>query len=123
MEKPTNGNVKALAAADESVHFLRLKWNYQSNTLVFSRGTSPDRNCTLTQRIVLGSVSTVYYPIELVASYTVKTRLLPKVIWQLSGQQGDDNLPDHIADKFLECSDWLTMLTEITIPRSFSMDS
>ena len=114
-----DGNVKALAAEDESSHVLGLKWNYQFDTLVVSRGTSPDRYRTLTQRVVLSLVSAVHNPIGLVAPYTVKARLLLEDIWRLSGQQWDDNLPDHIAEKFLEWSDELTRLTEITIPRSY----
>ena len=61
----------------------------------------------------------MYDPIGLVAPYTVKVRLLFKAIWRLSGQQWDDNLPDHIAEKFLEWSEELTRLTGITIPRSY----
>ena len=119
MENILDGNVKALVAKDESSHVLGLIWKYQFDTLVVSHGNSPDRNRTLTQRVVLSLVSAVYDPIGPVAPYTVKTRLLLKVIWRLSGQQRDDNFPDHIAEKFCEWSDDLRRLTGITIPRSY----
>ena len=118
-ENPIDGNVKDLAAKDEASHVLGLKWNYQYDTLVVNRRNSPDRNRTLTQRVVLSLVLAVYDPIGLVAPYTVKTWLLSKDIWRLNGQQWDDNLPDHIADKFLEWSDELTGLTETTIRRRY----
>ena len=117
MENRIDGNVKAVAAEDESSHVLGLKWNYQFDTLVVNRETSLDRNRTPTQRVVLSLV--VYGPIGLVALYTVKTRLLLKDIWRLSGQQSNDNLLDHMAEKFPEWSDELARLSEITIPRSY----
>ena len=51
MEKHTNRNVKALAAEDESSDVSGLKWNYQFDTLVVSRGTNLDRNRTLTRNV------------------------------------------------------------------------
>ena len=69
-----------LLTTEESSHVLGLKWNHASDTLVVSRGTTPDTNRTVTQRIVLSLVSATYDPIGLVAPYTVKTRLLFKDI-------------------------------------------
>ena len=119
MKKPNNGNLKAIAAADESAHVLGLKWIDQFDTLVVSRRTSTDCSRSLIQRIVLSLVSAVYDPFGLVTPYTVKSRLLLKDTWRLSGQKWVDNLRDIIADKFFEWSDELTRLTEITVPRSF----
>ena len=115
MKNPTNDNVKALVTEDESSHVLGCKWNYQYNTLVVSRGTIPEHSCAVTQRVVHILVSTVYDPNGLVALYTVKTQLLLKDIWRLSGQQWDDNLSNHNADILLEWSDEITKLTEKTI--------
>ena len=63
------------------------KWNHASDTLVVSRGTSPDTNKTITQQLVLSLVSAVYDPIGLVAPFTVQARLLLKDIRRLSVQQ------------------------------------
>ena len=41
IEKPTNGNVKTIAAVDESFRVLGLKKKYRFDTIVVSRGTSP----------------------------------------------------------------------------------
>ena len=116
MENPTNGKMKALAADDDSYHVLGLEWNYRLDTLVVIRGTTPDGS--LTQSVVLSLVSALYGPIGLVAPYAVKAQLLLKNIWRLSGQQWDDNLPNHIVDRFVQWMEELTKLIEKTIPRS-----
>ena len=113
------GEIKVLPTAEDSSHVLGLKWNHRADTLVVSRGTSPDLNKTITQRVVLSLVSAVYDPIGLVAPYTVKARLLLKDIWRLSGQQWDDDLPEDIVTKFLDWSRELPGLSEIVIPRSY----
>ena len=119
MENPATGNVKALVAEDDSSNVLGLEWNYRFDTLDISRGTTPDRISTLTLRVLLSLVSAVYDPIGLVAPYTGKARLLLKDNWRLSGQQWDDNLPDHIVDKFVAWIEELTKLNEVTILRSY----
>ena len=90
---------KQLPTQDESSHVLGLKWNHKSDTLVVSRGTTPDTQRTVSQRIVLSLVSAMYDPIGLVAPYTVKARLLLKDIWRLSGQKWDDVLPRRHRDQ------------------------
>ena len=115
----TSNEEKEIPSAEECSHVLGLKWNHSSDTLVVSRGTSHDTTKKITQRVALSLVSAVYDPIGLVAPYTVQARLLLKDIWRLSGQQGDDDLPDEIVTKFIEWSEELTTLGEIEIPRSY----
>ena len=118
-ELGTKTDEKLLAAEDEHSHVLGLKWNHRFDTLVVSRGTNPDRNRPVTQRVVLSLVSAVYDPIGLVAPYTITARLLLKDIWRLSGQQWDNNLPDEICRKFLDWAEELPTLSTITIPRCY----
>ena len=47
----TKTDEKLLAAEVENSHVLGLKWNHRLDTLVVSRGTSPDLNRTVTQRV------------------------------------------------------------------------
>ena len=91
---------KKMPTAEKFSHVLGLKWYHSTDILVFSRGTSPNTDRNVTQRIVLSLVSAVYDPIGLVAPFTIKARLLLKDIWRLSGQQWDDNLPNDIVTKF-----------------------
>ena len=115
--QPTESTEKVLATDKETSHVLGLKWNHSRDTLVVSRGTTPDLNRPLTQRVVLSLVSAVYDPIGLVAPYTVTARLLLKDIWRLSGQQWDNNMPENVCKKFLEWAEELPNLSEIAIPR------
>ena len=124
--QPTESTEKVLATDQETSHVLGLKWNHSRDTLVVSRGTTPDLNRPVTQRVVLSLVSAVYDPIGLVAPYTVTAPFLLKDIWRLSGQQWDNNLPDNVCKKFLEWAEELPNLSEITIPRCYfhgTMDS
>ena len=116
---PTDSTEKVLATDDETSHVLRLKWNHSRDTLVVSRGTTPDLNRPVTQRVVLSLVSAVYDPIGLVAPYTVTARLLLKDIWRLSGQQWDNILPDDVSKKFLEWAAERPNLSETSIPRCY----
>ena len=116
---PTDSTEKVLVTDEETSHVLGLKWNQSRDTLVVSRGTTPDLNRPITQRIVLSLVSAVYDPIGLVASYTVTARLLLKDVWRLSGQQWDNNLPDDVSENFLEWAAELPKLSDKKIPRSY----
>ena len=58
--QPNDG--KQLPTTEKSSHVLGLKWNHVSDTLVVSRGTTPDTNRTVTQRVVLSLVSAVNGP-------------------------------------------------------------
>ena len=51
---------KPLLTTEKSSHVLGLEWNHASTTLVASRGTTSDTNRTITQRIVLSLVFSVY---------------------------------------------------------------
>ena len=115
----TESTEKVLATDEDTSHVLGLKWNHTSDTLVVSRGTTPDLNRPVPQRVVLSLVSSVYDPIGLVAPYTVTARLLLKDIFRLSGQQWDNKLPEDVGEKFLEWTAELPKLSEITIPRCY----
>ena len=99
---PTDSTEKLLATDEETSHVLGSKWNHSRDTLVVSRGTTPDLNRPITQRVVLSLVSAVFDPIGLVAPYTVTACFLLKDIWRLSEQQWDNNLPDDVRKNFLE---------------------
>ena len=114
----TGGDTKSITADEES-HVLGLKWNHRQDTIVVSRGTNPQMDRKLTQRVVLSLVSAVYDPIGLVAPYTIKARLLLKDIWRLSGQKWDDDLPKDIENKFREWTEELPSLSKLALPRSY----
>ena len=115
----TKTDEKRLAVEDENSHVFGLKWNHRYDTLVVSRGTTPNLNRPVTQRVVLSLVSALYDPIGLVAPYTMTARLLLKDIWRLSGQQWDNNLPEDICNKVFDWVEEHPTLSTIAIPRSY----
>ena len=86
---------------------LGLRWNTDQDTLIVSRGTTTDLiGMTITQRLVLSTVSSVFDPIGLIAPFTIRARLLLKQLWKSTGQKWDKNIPEDSQSKFLEwCSD------------------
>ena len=108
-----------VSCQEDSSHVLGLKWDHTNDTLVVSRGTSCAITKSLTQRLVLSLVSKVFDPIGLVAPFTVGARLLLKDIWRVTGQQWDDELPQHMVQRFLVWSADLPKLENIKIPRSY----
>ena len=102
------------------MHVLGLKWDHSNDTLVVSRGTNSTITKSLTQRLVLSLVSTVYDPNGLVAPFTVGARLILKDIWRVIGQSWDDELPKDTVDRFIAWCVELPRLAEITIPRNYS---
>ena len=70
---------KEIPTVEKFSHVLGMKWNHSTDTPVVSRGTSPNTDRNVTERVVLSLVSAVYDPIGLVAPFTIKARLLLKV--------------------------------------------
>ena len=116
--KSPENYIKLLVTVADSSHVLGLRWNHRPDTLVVSRGTSPELNTVIAQPVVLSVVPSVYDPSGLVAPYTVKARFLLKHIWRIKGQQCDDDFSDAIVTQFLEWSREPPLLNEIAIPRS-----
>ena len=105
---------------DHAAHVLGLKWDFNADTLVVSRGTDkPLASSTITQRVVLGRVSSVFDPIGLIAPVTISARLLLKAIWKRVGQDWDTPLTDDFTQLFLDWLRDLPLLSAIAIPRTF----
>ena len=105
--------------AEQSSHVLGLKWDHVKDTLVVSRGVNRPLDKAITQLTVLSFVFSVFDPVGLVAPYTVRARLLLKIIWKISDQSWNDELPEDIRDKFLEWHSGLPLSGQLTIPRCY----
>ena len=122
------GNVPAepppsspVVLSDNAAHVLGLKWNFEADTLVVSRGTTHtlDSAVVITQRLVLSRVSSVFDPIGLVAPVTVVARLLLKDIWKRVGQHWDTELTVEHAQQFVAWHQCLAELGQISTPRRY----
>ena len=99
---------------------LGLRCNTDEDALIVSRGTTPDLiGKTITQRLVLSTVSSVFDPIGLIAPFTIHARLLLKQLWKSTGQQWDEEIPEDSQSKFLEWCSELENISKIAVPRAF----
>ena len=97
-----------------------LRWNTDQDTLIVSRGISPDLiGKTITKRLVLSTVSSVFDPFGLVAPFTIRARLLLKQLWKCTGQQWDKEIPEDSQSTFLEWRSELENTSKLAVPRAF----
>ena len=61
----------------------------------------------------------MFDPVSLVAPYTVRSRLLLKENWKISGQSWDDELPEDIRIKLLEWHSGLLLLEQLKFHRCY----
>ena len=101
-------------------HVLGMKWMCSDDTLIVSRGTTQTIDSrTITQRLVLSTLSAVFDPIGLVAPFTITARLLLRSIWREKGQDWDAALGDELTKQFTNWASELQSLQHISIPRCY----
>ena len=86
-----------------------------------TRGVKLIENRPNTQRTVLSTVSAVFYPVGIVAPFTVVARVHLKDLWNVKGKKWEDPLPDDFFRRFDDW-DWcsgLPLLKDLTIPRAY----
>ena len=88
------------------------------DTLVVSRGVDCPLDKAITQRTVLSFVSSVVYPVVLVAPYTVRARLLLKDIWNSVAKIGTSNCRKTYEVEISTCTP-VSLLGQLTIPRCY----
>ena len=74
---------------------------------------------TTTQRLVLGTISSVLDSIGLIAPFTIRARLLLQQLWKSTGQQGGNELPEDSQSLFLEWCSELKNISKIAVPPAF----
>ncbi len=84
-----------------------------------SRGTKKKEPIVVTQRNILGLVSSLFDPLGIVAPFTVRSRLILKNIWQTKGQQWDDPVNEEEKEAFLEWFRELRKVSDIVVPRCY----
>ena len=63
---------------EQATHVLVLTWDHFKDTVGFSRGVDRSLDKTITQRTVLNFKSSLFDSVGLVATYTIRARLLLK---------------------------------------------
>ncbi|KAL7740063.1 hypothetical protein ACLKA6_000853 [Drosophila palustris] len=121
-------NIQLNNKPDISQKVLGIIWNARQDVLTFSTSTMHSISDNLlsgqtlpTKRKVLAAVNSVYDPLGLVTPTTIKGRILMRDIWE-SGIGWDDVIK---GDPVLKWHEWITelkLLTEVCIPRCYSLN-
>ncbi len=76
----------------------------------------PDNSKPLTKRNVLSAIATFYDPLQFLAPFLVRAKILMQEIWR-AGLDWDVSLPDDLAIKWKRWSTELLQLLNVFIPR------
>ena len=113
-------NVKELRAKDcdvESVTALGLEWNLILDDLKLCRWFSG--NNIFTHRVVLSVGLSIFDPLGLASSFTIRIRLMLRLIWQKALKSWDKANPNDIAKQYLYWLHEIQALKELSIDRYY----
>ena len=100
-----------------SVSVLGFNWETPDDTFSVSRGVSNALPAKFTQRKILSSVSSVYDPLEIVAPFTIRGRLMLKELWCCICQSWDTVVPQNINDLFHEWNGEKDVIPNVKLAR------
>ena len=93
---------KTFEAEPQTSSLLGLQWNVQADELEVCRGADKEVPMKITQRAVLSFVTSVFDPLGLFALFTglfalftMRMRVLLKIIWAKTGQQWDQEIENE----------------------------
>ena len=86
---------KTFEAEPHTSSLLGLQWNVQADELEVCRGADKEVPMKITQRAVLSFVASVFDPLGLFALFTMRMRVLLKIIWAKTGQQWDQEIENE----------------------------
>ena len=115
-------NVKELCEKDsdvESVTALELEWNLISDDLKLCRGFAGKEHTIITHRVVLSVASSIFDPLGQASPFTIRIRLILRLIWQKALKSWEEEIPQDVAQQYL---DWLQKnpaLKELSINRHY----
>ena len=98
-------NVKELCEKDsdwESVTALGLEWNLISDDLKLCRCFAGKEHTIITHRVVLSVASSIFDPLELGSPFTIRIRLILRLIWQKALKSWDEEIPQDVAKQCLD---------------------
>ncbi|KAL0870126.1 hypothetical protein ABMA27_006280 [Loxostege sticticalis] len=105
-------------AASKSVRVLGVTWDFNADTLSFSRSSMGDLPTKLTKRSTLAYLMKIFDPLGLLTPIIVKGRVIFQKTWKM-GVDWDQELP---ASLILEWKAWFAELSKLklgSIPRHY----
>ena len=115
-------NVKELCEKDsdvESVTALGLEWNLTTDELKICRGFTGKDKSVITHRMVLSVASSIFDPSGLALPFTIRIRLILRLIWQKALKSWDEEIPEDITKQHLEWLQEVPALIELSIKRYY----
>ena len=96
----SSSSSKTFEAEATSPSTLGMQWNVDADNLEVCRGMQKEIPLKITQRAVLSHVSAVFDPLGIVSPFTIRMRLLLKLIWKEKGQSWDKELNEKNRHEF-----------------------
>ena len=94
----------------------------KSDVLKFSQSRKKKKeDLTITKRMILSIVNSIYDPIGLLTPFTVKAKIIMRKIWSHESVIGwDDAIPKQIEEEWLQITSELKEVDQISFTRSLS---
>ena len=99
----------------EPTKTLGVMWESKEDLFMF-RIKCPESSEMLTKRNVLSTIATIYDPLQFLAPFIIRAKMLMQEMW-LAGLDWDHVLPSHLATKWKKWVSELPDLSQFTIPR------
>ena len=94
---------------------LGVLWKAEEDVFTF-QVEIPETKGNLTKRNVLSAIATLFDPLQFLAPFTLRVKVLMQEIW-MAGIGWDDALPSQLQTKWLQWKAELPELSQFTIPR------
>ena len=116
---PTEDRLHTLELDKEDVpktKTLGVMWKAKRNVFTFPVQQPLVDNGPLTKQNVLSAIASLFDPLQFLAPFTVRARVLIQEIW-MAGVDWDDELPENLKAKWEEWVSELPQLSNVAVPR------
>ena len=95
---------------------LGVMWEAERDVFTFQVQQPPVDNKAHTKRNVLSAIASLFDPLQFLAPFTVRAKVLMQEIW-MAGVDWDDKLPENLKVKWKKWVSELPQLSNVAVPR------
>ena len=95
---------------------LGVMWEAERDVFTFQVQQPPVDNKASTKRNVLSAIASLFDPLQFLAPFTVRAKVLMQEIW-MAGVDWDDKLPENLKVKWEKWVSELPQLSNVAVPR------
>ncbi|XP_067017856.1 uncharacterized protein [Acropora muricata] len=95
---------------------LGVMWEAKRDVFTFQVQQPLVHNKPLTKRNILSAIASLFDPLQFLAPFTVRAKVLMQEIW-MAGVDWDDDLPENVKAKWEKWVSELPQLSNIAVPR------